>query len=89
MFGTLQILFDFNKKLLQEINGIVSDWNERRGLGPVFEKWAPYLKMYTTYSNKYSEQMDVYQNLMKHNEKFGKEIFDLREKSGSQLKLTE
>lgn len=89
IFGDLQLIHGFNAKLLQELEKIVSQWSPESFLGPVFQKMGPFLKMYTAYSNKYVENIAVYNELIENNPKFVLEVQQCREKSGSQLKLAD
>jgi hypothetical protein len=89
IFGDINIIYGFNVKLCAEMDKIVSSWTDESEIGPTFKRMAPFLKMYTAYSNKYSTSMVIYHNLMNRNEKFVLEVAQCRENSGSQLKLAD
>lgn len=45
IFGNVKTLVGFNKKLLEEITKINSDWNSESLIGPMFNKFVPFLKV--------------------------------------------
>jgi hypothetical protein len=50
--------------------------------GPIFLKMAPFLKMYTAYSNKYEEGINTFNTMLKKNEKFAALIKEQQAASG-------
>lgn len=87
IFGNLRIICGFNEKLLVEIEKAVSAWTDESTFGPVFLKMAPFLKMYTAYSNRFEESISLYQTLLRKNERFAALVRDQHAASGSTLSL--
>lgn len=51
------MLFPLNSKLCSEMEKVMGSWTTEECFGPIFVRFAPFLKMYTEYANKYSAQM--------------------------------
>eukprot|EP01127_Copromyxa_protea_P008967 TRINITY_DN2075_c1_g1_i4.p1 TRINITY_DN2075_c1_g1~~TRINITY_DN2075_c1_g1_i4.p1 ORF type:complete len:825 (+),score=170.29 TRINITY_DN2075_c1_g1_i4:307-2781(+) len=89
IFGNMSILYGFNKKLLAEIEKIVQNWDDSSELGNTFVKLSPFLKMYTDYSNKYSEAIALFNRLEKKNMKFKATVDECYAAAGHQCRLTD
>ena len=81
------VISQFNEKLLSEIQKAVEKWTPESNIGPVFTQLAPFLKMYTAYSNKYEEAVNTYNIMTKKNEKFANLVKEQQAASGSSLSL--
>lgn len=57
--------------------------------GPIFTFLAPFLKMYTAYSNKYEEAINTLNTMVKKNEKFAALLRDQQAQSGTSLSLSD
>jgi hypothetical protein len=53
IFSSLENIMPLNKKLLQQIEERVKSWSNTQLIGDVFLLFAPFLKLYTTYSKNY------------------------------------
>eukprot|EP01128_Nolandella_sp_AFSM9_P012250 TRINITY_DN909_c0_g1_i1.p1 TRINITY_DN909_c0_g1~~TRINITY_DN909_c0_g1_i1.p1 ORF type:complete len:1312 (+),score=310.70 TRINITY_DN909_c0_g1_i1:295-3936(+) len=83
VFGNIKLLSGFNKKLCGEIKKIVEEWDASSCMGPVFVKFAPFLKMYTEYSNKYEAAMALFHEMYDGSEELRDFLNECKVKSGS------
>lgn len=70
MFGNLKLLQGFNTKLLKELKEVVEKWSNVSTIGGVFVRFAPFLKMYAEYSNKYEEALQLFLTTYEKNQAF-------------------
>ncbi|PJF37858.1 MAG: hypothetical protein CUN55_19945, partial [Phototrophicales bacterium] len=60
LFVGAKHILPLNLKILAEIESRVKTWNaETSKIGDVFVRFAPYLRMYTSYGNKYDTIMEI------------------------------
>jgi hypothetical protein len=62
IFSVMEHLVPLNQNLLASIEERVMSWSTSQRIGDIFLKFAPFLKMYTTYSNNYDTAL---QSLLK------------------------
>eukprot|EP01130_Rhizamoeba_saxonica_P017074 TRINITY_DN8114_c0_g1_i1.p1 TRINITY_DN8114_c0_g1~~TRINITY_DN8114_c0_g1_i1.p1 ORF type:complete len:996 (+),score=250.18 TRINITY_DN8114_c0_g1_i1:19-3006(+) len=70
IFSNMEILLGFNQIFFTSLEGVLNDWNEESCIGEIFLEFAPYLRMYSEYSNQYSECVATYHQYMRGNEAF-------------------
>lgn len=59
IFGNMEALIALNRDLLSKLQARVDEWTPQSTLGDLFKKFAPFFKMYTTYSNNYDAAIDA------------------------------
>eukprot|EP01125_Pyxidicula_operculata_P017353 TRINITY_DN6074_c0_g2_i1.p1 TRINITY_DN6074_c0_g2~~TRINITY_DN6074_c0_g2_i1.p1 ORF type:complete len:1111 (-),score=275.22 TRINITY_DN6074_c0_g2_i1:73-3264(-) len=87
IFGTIDVLCGFNKKLYLEISKVMAEWTPQSTLGPLFKKFIPFLKMYTEYSNKFPVSSQLLAQLSQNSESFREELKSLVESNPSRADL--
>lgn len=70
IFSTVQTVFDFNRKLLADLDARMTEWktqtDEQRCLGDVFLTYAPFFKLYSTYCNNHESSSGELARLSSH-----------------------
>lgn len=64
MFANIDMIIPLNKELLKDLEARVATWGPNQLIGDVFLIHAPYLKMYTDYSNNYNAANKLYLDLI-------------------------
>jgi hypothetical protein len=59
IFQNIETILPLNQDLLKRLQERVQAWTPLTTIGDVFKKWAPFLKIYTLYSNNYDDAMDA------------------------------
>eukprot|EP00029_Vermamoeba_vermiformis_P007734 TRINITY_DN342_c0_g1_i1.p1 TRINITY_DN342_c0_g1~~TRINITY_DN342_c0_g1_i1.p1 ORF type:complete len:1124 (-),score=402.12 TRINITY_DN342_c0_g1_i1:1319-4690(-) len=83
----LEMIIQFNKELLAQLEERINNFTPMTTIGDVFMKLSPFLKMYNEYSSAYQTALNMYNQLRKDNPLFVKELETCRKSSGSQLTL--
>lgn len=65
IFSVMEHLLPLNKTLMLGMEDRVINWTPTQRIGDVFAKFAPFLKMYTTYSNNYDTALGVLNKIEK------------------------
>lgn len=88
LFGNLAIIAKLNAKVLTDVTGVVSQWSDVTSMiSPTFLRFAPFLKMYTAYSNKFEYAMREYRLMLEKNHRFAAVLAELHAQSHSTLDL--
>lgn len=74
IFGNIETILGINQDLLKQLEGLIPNWDDTVCLGSVFLSTAPFLKMYTVYSNQYNEGLKLLNQLMEEQGAFFEEI---------------
>lgn len=78
LFSNLQYVLPLNEQLYEEISKRHASWDEHQKIGDVFEKVAPYFKLYNEYSNNYEQALQLYDKMREKDLAF-KNILDVAE----------
>eukprot|EP01128_Nolandella_sp_AFSM9_P006538 TRINITY_DN3392_c0_g1_i1.p2 TRINITY_DN3392_c0_g1~~TRINITY_DN3392_c0_g1_i1.p2 ORF type:complete len:1163 (-),score=216.84 TRINITY_DN3392_c0_g1_i1:130-3618(-) len=89
LFGNMEVILGFNKKVLSEVEEVVTAWTEGSLIAPIFLRFAPFLKMYTSYSNKFELAMGEYRSMTTKNQKLTTLLNELRDRSDISLGLAD
>lgn len=80
LFANISSLYQFhNQHLLPQLLERAREWQSSRRIGDVFKKQAPFLKMYSEYTNNYKNSIQFFEDCLKKKKKFA-EIVNLYEK---------
>jgi hypothetical protein len=63
VFSVMEHLLPLNQSLLTSLEERVLSWSQSARIGDVIGKFAPFLKMYTTYSNNYDQALQTLNKL--------------------------
>ena len=64
LFSNVHLIVTINDELLEGLNNTIQSWNTETSLvGPVFQKMAPFMRLYNTYGNSYNEALSVLHKL--------------------------
>jgi hypothetical protein len=64
IFSVMEHLLPLNQNLMVSLEERVINWTTSARIGDIFAKFAPFLKMYTTYSNNYDTALQVLQKIV-------------------------
>eukprot|EP00028_Trichosphaerium_sp_Am-I-7-wt_P004694 CAMPEP_0168522080 /NCGR_PEP_ID=MMETSP0405-20121227/9081_1 /TAXON_ID=498012 /ORGANISM="Trichosphaerium sp, Strain Am-I-7 wt" /LENGTH=984 /DNA_ID=CAMNT_0008543507 /DNA_START=26 /DNA_END=2980 /DNA_ORIENTATION=+ len=87
MFDDIELLLNFNIQLLKEFKERIPNWGPITKIGDVFTKMAPFLKMYSKYSNNYQSAIVEYKRIVKENDKFRDTVEQSKISSKMKLEL--
>jgi len=74
MFSNVEQLLPINRELLNQLESRVKNWSDKQKIGDIFNKMAPFFKMYNSYGNNYEKAVELYSKCEK--EPFFLEVCD-------------
>ncbi len=64
LFSNIHLIVAINDELLQGLAELIGAWDTTKSLvGPIFQKMAPFMRLYNTYGNSYNEAIALLQKL--------------------------
>jgi len=89
MFDDIELIYDLDKKFLQELEDRMRDWDSNNRIGDIVRKYGYFLKMYTNYITRYDRAMAVFQECCQKMPKFAALVKEYERKPSFQnLKIT-
>ncbi|KAJ3445160.1 faciogenital dysplasia protein [Anaeramoeba flamelloides] len=79
LFPGIEIIYQYNSKLLSQLQEKFEAYTPNTQIGPIFLTFSQFLKVYTTFVNRFEQSMDLYNQLSSKNKKFGKFLDKTRE----------
>ena len=80
LFANISSLYQFhNHHLLPQLLDRVREWQSTRRISDIFKKQAPFMKMYSEYTNNYKNSIQLFEDCLKKKKKFA-DIVSLYEK---------
>ena len=70
IFSNIQMIFEFNQKLLQSLKERIDNWSYTQKLGDVFLEMAPFLTVYIQYCNNYEYSIAAVEKARNKNPQF-------------------
>jgi len=70
LFSNVHILVKFHTYFRSELESRMANWVSNPTIGDVLVQAVPFMKMYTSYVNNYSQLQDLLASLERHNHKF-------------------
>ena len=74
MFSNVEQLLPINRELLNQLESRLNNWSDKQKIGDIFNKMAPFFKMYNSYGNNYEKAVELYSKCEK--EPFFLEVWD-------------
>jgi hypothetical protein len=72
LFNNVELLYQFNSKLLTDIQSRAENWNNDSCIGDLFVQFAPFFRMYASYAANHEFALNIMNKLEKDNSKFQK-----------------
>lgn len=64
LFSNIHLIVAINEELLGGLAELIGSWDTSKSLvGPIFQKMAPFMRLYNTYGNSYNEAIALLQKL--------------------------
>ena len=64
IFSNVQSILSINEELLGGLSDLIAKWSPTKSLvGPIFQKMAPFMRLYNTYGNSYNEAIALLSKL--------------------------
>eukprot|EP01127_Copromyxa_protea_P018511 TRINITY_DN5845_c0_g1_i2.p1 TRINITY_DN5845_c0_g1~~TRINITY_DN5845_c0_g1_i2.p1 ORF type:complete len:1212 (+),score=241.95 TRINITY_DN5845_c0_g1_i2:256-3636(+) len=79
IFHPLEAILDFERKFSVDLAAVVDDWKAKKGVGDLFQRYAPQFPVYTAFAIKKSDNEEAISSLIANEkspffEKFSREI---------------
>lgn len=83
IFSNVESILQLNEEILGELSVRLEGWNDDTSLiGDVFVRYAPMLKLYSTYGNNYEDAIKVYESELGDNQFFKEAVDSCDQNSG-------
>uniref|UniRef100_A0A7E4VFE8 Rho guanine nucleotide exchange factor 10 n=1 Tax=Panagrellus redivivus TaxID=6233 RepID=A0A7E4VFE8_PANRE len=77
LFANISSLYQFhNQHLLPQLLDRVREWQSTRRISDVFKKQAPFMKMYSEYTNNYKNAVQLFEDCLKKKKKFAEIVHE-------------
>lgn len=85
LYNDLQVIVNYNGKLLRDLTPRVEKWTPHQKLGDIFLQLGLFLKVYTQYVKDYDRARSELAHARKNSLEFGAYITDLEKSNGAKL----
>eukprot|EP01083_Nonionella_stella_P143127 444140_1 len=85
IFRNIGMIGNFHKPFLVDLTKRISGWTDDYTIGDIFVKYAPFLKIYTQYSEGFEQATSLVDALRQDNKKFQKFCMESKKDLGSLL----
>lgn len=83
IFGNLNIIRGFHQSFLDDLETRMQAWSPEQTIGDVFKQFAPFLRVYVSYSNNYRSSIDLLSKVQESSPAFTDILRSLEEVAGS------